>query len=141
MKTYNTDIDFYKLQAQLPIFRTMLVQWVHEQEERKPEEIQFSDVLRFMQSMVCPVRSLMSEVEVLVRLLLVSPATDAVSERSFSAMRRLKTFLRSTMTSTRLNSTAILNIHKDKTRTLDLKDIANTFIHGNENRFNVFGLF
>ena len=63
---YNTDIYFYKLQAQLPIFRTMLAQWVHEQEERKPEEIQFSDVLRFMQSMVCPVRSLMSEVTYMI---------------------------------------------------------------------------
>ncbi len=33
----------------------------------------------------------------------VSPATNALSERSFSALRHLKTWLRSTMHQTRLN--------------------------------------
>ena len=39
-----------------------------------------------------------NEVEQLVRLLLVAPASSAEAERSFSALRRLKTWLRSTMT-------------------------------------------
>ena len=34
---------------------------------------------------------------VLFKLLLVMPATNASSERSFSALRRVKTYLRSTM--------------------------------------------
>jgi len=32
-----------------------------------------------------------------VQLILVMPATNAVSERSFSTMRRIKVYLRSTM--------------------------------------------
>ena len=47
---------------------------------------------------------MLSEVVKLVRLLLVMPAMNAVSERSFSAMRRIKTYLRSTMLQECLNA-------------------------------------
>jgi hypothetical protein len=40
-------------------------------------------------------RSVLSEVVKLVRLILVMPATNATSERSFSALKRVKTYLRS----------------------------------------------
>ena len=39
----------------------------------------------------------------LVRLMLVMPATIADSDRSFSAVRRIKTYLRSMMSQQRLN--------------------------------------
>ena len=42
-------------------------------------------------------------------------ATSAIAERLFSAMRRLKTWLRSTMKQKRFNSLAILSTHKDLT--------------------------
>ena len=66
------------------------------------------------------------------------PATNAVSERSFSAPRRIKTFLRTTMTQCRLNN---LNIHKDHCDMLDLVDVANTFVAGSEHRLLLFGKF
>jgi hAT family C-terminal dimerisation region len=53
-----------------------------------------------------------SEVSRLIRLFLVIPATSATAERSFSAMRRLKTYLRSTMATERLNSVMVLHVHK-----------------------------
>ena len=40
------------------------------------------------------------------------PATNAVSERSFSAMRRLYTYLRTNRGSTRFNNAIVLRIHK-----------------------------
>ena len=49
-------------------------------------------------------RVLVSHVCTLVSLILVLPATNATSERSFSTLRRIKTFLRSTMTQVRLNN-------------------------------------
>ena len=49
------------------------------------------------------------------------PATNAISERSFSAMHQIKTYLRSTMTQVRLNSVMVLHIHKELTDGLDLK--------------------
>ena len=42
------------------------------------------------------------------------PATTASSERSFSTMRRLKTYLRSPMGEQRLTSLALLSVHRDR---------------------------
>ncbi len=57
-------------------------------------------------------RELLSEVCQLFQLLLVIPATNAVSsEKSFSASRRVKTYLRLTMAQDRLNHIMTLHIH------------------------------
>jgi len=52
------------------------------------------------------------EVVKLLTLILVMPATNAVSERSASALRRVKTILRSTMQQDRLNHFMVLHVHK-----------------------------
>jgi len=57
---------------------------------------------------------LLGEVERLITLLLVVPVSSATAERSFSALRRLKTFLRATISQHRLNHLAVLHVHKDK---------------------------
>ena len=41
------------------------------------------------------------------------PTTTATTERSLSTLRRLKTYLRSTMTAERFPSLAIVLVHKD----------------------------
>ena len=69
------------------------------------------------------------------------PATNAVSERSFSALRRMKTWLRSTMHQTRLNWCMILHIHSDETDKLDLIAVANDFVSRNSSRRSIFGEF
>ena len=43
----------------------------------------------------------------------VMPATSAVSERSFSALKRVKTYLRSTVGEGRLNHLMVLHVHKE----------------------------
>ena len=70
-----------------------------------------------------------------------SHASDACSERSFSAMRRLKTYLHSTMGQSRLNHLMILHVHKELTDNLNLIDVANEFVTSNESRLHVFGRF
>ncbi len=52
-----------------------------------------------------------SEVIKLCKIILVMPATNALSERSFSTLRHLKTWLRSTMQQTRLNWCMILHTY------------------------------
>ncbi len=86
---------------------------------------------------------LISEVEILVKLVLVMPATNATSERTFSALRRVKTYLRSTMSQKRLNHLMLLHIHKDRTDSLktQLVEVANLFVEGSEHRKVVFGKF
>ena len=51
-----------------------------------------------------------SEVSQLLEIVLVTPISTADSERSFSTMKRMKTFLRNTMLQDRQNS---LSIHKE----------------------------
>ena len=86
-------------------------------------------------------RSLLSEVVKLITLILVMPATNATSERSFSALKRVKTFLRSSMKQSRLNHLVLLHVHKDITDNLDMIDCANDFVSANEHRQQVFGNF
>ena len=65
-------------------------------------------------------------------------ATNAVSERSFSTLRRIKTYLRSTMSQQRLNNLMLLAVHQYK---LDLIQVANEFVEQSEHRLAIFGKF
>ncbi len=87
-------------------------------------------------------RRFYSEVVVLTTLILVTPATNASSERSFSALRRVKSYLRSTMSQIRLNSLMVLHVHKELTDALNLVDIANEFVSNKpDHRLSLFGKF
>ncbi|CAI6359641.1 unnamed protein product [Macrosiphum euphorbiae] len=55
------------------------------------------------------------------------PVSNCSSERSFSALKRIKSYFRLRMTDERLNSIAILNIESDITKGLDYDDIINEF--------------
>jgi len=59
------------------------------------------------------IRGLFSQVDVLLRLYLTIPLSNATAERSFSALRRLKTYLRSSMSQQRLNHLMILHVHPE----------------------------
>ena len=72
----------------------------------------FHDIRILVKQLKKSVRNLISEVVKMIKLVVVMPATNAVSERSFSAMRRLYTYLRSNRGSTRLNNAIVLRIHK-----------------------------
>jgi Domain of unknown function (DUF4371)/hAT family C-terminal dimerisation region len=87
-----------------------------------------------------PAANLFGEIQKLVRLYYVLPASVATAERSFSAMRRLKTYLRSTMTSVRLNSVMILSVNRDLAKQLDPKEIMREFVTRNDVRKDTFGL-
>jgi hypothetical protein len=75
----------------------------------------------------------------LVRLLLVSPASSAEAERSFSALRRLKTWLRSTMIQQRLNSLAVCHVHQEVLDLVDVGALIEEFISRNDTRAFIFG--
>jgi hypothetical protein len=46
-------------------------------------------------------------------ILVTMPSSSATAERSFSAMKRIKTYLRSTMGNGRLSSLALLHVHRE----------------------------
>ena len=53
---------------------------------------------------------------------MVLPATDAPSERVFSSLKRIKTYLRNSMSQARLNH--LMNIHKEETDQMSLAEVA-----------------
>ena len=85
------------------------------------------------------VRRLFPQVETLARLLLTIPCSSAEAERSFSGLRRLKTYLRNSMTQARLNHLAILHVHQEMTDHIDLVAIAKKFASKCDIRFTTFG--
>ncbi|CAF4989653.1 unnamed protein product [Rotaria sp. Silwood1] len=84
-------------------------------------------------------KNLFCEYRKLLLLYLTIPTTTATAERSFSALSRIKTHLRCTMTQQRLNHVIIPHIHKEKLDLLDLNTICSEFISKNQNRKNLFG--
>ena len=77
----------------------------------------------------------------LLRIYLTVPMTSATAERTFSALRRVKNYLRTTMTQKRLNNVMLLHAHKQRTDGLNLTDIAAEFVGRNIRRRNYFGSF
>ena len=60
-------------------------------------------------------------------------------QRSFSALRRLKTYIRSTMSVSRLDHVTVLHIHKTLTDELNINSIVNEFASANDTRKDMFG--
>ena len=127
---YGPDFDILLLPTQLEIFS---------QNFKADGKVTVSEIVTYFHNCSDSQLWLLSQVSKLVRLLLVMPATNAGSERSFSAVRRIKSYLRSTMSQQRLNHLMLLHVHKDRTDGLDLVDVANDFIFGSEHRKNLFG--
>ena len=86
-------------------------------------------------------KSLLSQVMRLTKLVLVATATNVTSERAFSAMRRANSYLQSTIGQQRLNNIIVLRVHKKRTNKLDLITVANNFVDGSEIRLARFGCF
>jgi len=82
-------------------------------------------------------RLLLSQVEKLLQFIFVMPSTNATSERSFSALRHLKSYLRIMMSQEWLNFLMLIYIHKDRTDVLDLKRVLNDFVNGSVHRLGI----
>ena len=91
--------------------------------------IDVRDIVQHVCTLFLGMRMSITEVCTLVHLLLVMPATNAVSERSASALRKVKTYLRTTKCDTRLNNLLVLHVHKDR---CDSLDCLNQFVCGSE---------
>ena len=62
-----------------------------------------------------------------LRIMLTVPVTVASGERSFSKLKLIKTYLRSTMNQERLTNLAILSIERDVARTMDYSSLLEIF--------------
>ena len=77
----------------------------------------------------------------LLNILAVLPVTTCEVERSISSLRRLKTYVRSTMTEERLAGLALMHIHSDLP--VDVEQILESFVIAHPHRMrlaNITGL-
>ena len=101
----------------------------------------FADILSYAVALSPAQQVLLADVCTLIKLILVMPATNAARERSFRAMRRVKSYLRTTMTQALLNHLMLLHVHKDRTKSLEEAEVARRFVAGSEHSLSLFGRF
>lgn len=99
------------------------------------------DYVNKFKSLNKSVRNLFGQVQQLLKLLLTLPCSNAEAERSFSCLRRLKTYLRSSMSQERLNHVTILHVHQETLDRVDICKVAKEFVEKCESRRKTFGHF
>ena len=70
----------------------------------------------------------------LIHIALTVPVTSATAERSFSALKRIKSYLRSTMGQERLSHIAILSIEQELSKFIDCDKVLDKFSTTNPRR-------
>ena len=120
---FKDDLDYDRLEKHLGV----LVDVIH---QALPEVKKVTSVHTICEAMKSPpYRIMLSEVHKSLRLYLTVPITSFKSERAFSTLRRLLTYLRSSMTEQRLNNCMLLHIHKDLTDDLDYMRLQKSSSH------------
>ena len=99
------------------------------------------ELVDFVQSLSATTKTFVPQVITLAKILLVMPATNAVGEHSFSPMKRVRTYLCSTTSDCRLNHLMVLHVHKGRTDSLNMVEVANAFVKRNDSRHPIFGIF
>ena len=86
-------------------------------------------------------KMLLPDVVKLARLFIVTPATNASSEKAFSGMKRIKTYLRNSTTNNRLNHCMVAHVHAEDVDKMNTIEIARDFIEYSQTRLRIFGRF
>lgn len=134
-------VDFYKGDIEKTQLKTQL-ETLHvyiQRQDPDTSNISIRRIVDYVRDMKPTTKCLFSQVVTVVKLVLVMPATNATSERTFSALRRIKTYLRSTMTQERLNNLMVLHVHREATDNIDISSTANEFVSRKETRSAIFG--
>ena len=72
---------------------------------------------------------LFPDLATLLRIFLTLPCTTCEAERSFSVVRRIKTYFWNTMTQPRLNHRCLLNVHCESCDRFDLEQVMDALIN------------
>ncbi|GBN82139.1 hypothetical protein AVEN_232206-1 [Araneus ventricosus] len=114
-----TKTDFYSLEAAFNFYEEYLshkevvqsefMSWKEKWSQEKSENLPKTAISSLEK---CD-KTFFPNIYILLKLLAVVPVSVASVERSFSSLRRLKTYLRNTTSESRLNGLALLSIHRD----------------------------
>lgn len=114
--TYGDDVNIQELEGELQHFNLIA----------KSENLNSAnEKLEFLHNQ--KIVSSFPNVEIILRLYLTLPISNAEGERSFSVLKIIKNYLRSTIRGEKLNDLAILYIEKDKLNIINYEDMINEF--------------
>jgi hAT family C-terminal dimerisation region len=144
---------FSALRADDPVQQTVILHYVfadHRIKRLMDRYIHSADIsinpresllkfLNFISERDVGFRSLFPELLKLMQILAVIPAWSAPAERSFSALIRVKTCLRSTMSQAKLNRVGLLLLYVHKELSPDIKSVMAEFTGLNDTRRRIFG--
>ena len=116
-----SDIDGFDLFSELRVLREVL-----QIKENKPIE-----TLNYIKKL-----DSFPNTYIAYRIMLTIPITITSAERSFSKLKIIKSYLRSTMSQDRLNRLAILSIEKDTLANLEYKELINNFASQKARKIN-----
>ena len=99
---YSSDFDISQLKTQLNIFTTNF-----------PEDLNndIVTIIEYFRRLSPAEHSLLPQIMVVCKLILVMPATNAQSERIFRCLKCMKSYLRSTMKQSRLNPVMLCHVY------------------------------
>ena len=132
VSVYADDVEKTVLPSELLILRTMF---------ESMEPVHFGDIVEKLKTISPQELAIINNVITIIKIVLTTGATSATPERSFSLARRVKIWLRSSITQKRFNALAILHSHKDIVDKLSLVAIGNDFVDNLPNRRNNLGTF
>ena len=118
-----SDIDATELYGELRILRDFFPR----------EDMGAIEILKFLKRHDC-----FPNATIAYRVMLTIPMTVASAERSFSKLKLLKSYLRSTMTQERLNDLSMIALEGDLLEKIDYECIIEEFISKNTQRMTCF---
>ena len=119
MSSCADDVETTAVPSELLIFRTMF---------ESLEPVHFSDIEEKLKSISPQERVTIDNVIIIIKLVLTTGATSATLKRSFSLVRRVKTWLSYALIPKRFNALGILHSHKDIVDKLSLVPTGNDFV-------------
>ena len=102
--------------------------------DRKKEKDQIVNSTLEFSTLLEPYRDAFIDLYRLVCIAVTLPVTSASCERSFSALKIIKTYLRSTSGNERTSNIAVLSINEERTKQLNVDTIINAFAANHNNR-------
>lgn len=122
-EVYKEDLPcFLALKGELKIWQQM------------KENIPASPVDAYKRATVLP------NIRTLCQLLCTFPVTTSTAERSFSTLRRLKSYLRNRMTEERLNGLALMHIHQDIAAKMYANEVLDIFSRKHKRKLSLLNI-
>lgn len=118
---YLSDLPTNNIDVIVGEFELWQLKWKKTSEVERPSNI--IDTLKT----IIPIKSFYPNLNCLFEIFAILPVTVATAERSFSAMKRIKTSLRNSISDKRLSDLAMLHIHRNISENLNIENIVDIF--------------